>query len=216
MYKYLEASIKSLLEFNKPTKIYVLAQEDKLPFEIPCKHTVINISGQEYFPAGGPNMGRQNYFTYMSMMRVCVPDLIKADKVIYLDADTIICDSLKPLWEIPLDNKWVAWCPEYLGFWHPYGYPYYNGGVAVYNLKQMREEGFTDMAVFALNTRQYRFVDQDVMNELSKGKCIDIPVRFNECFCCGETDNPAIVHYAGHGNLEDKGMHRREYLEKYL
>ena len=216
MYPILKASITSLLEHNKPTKIYILAQEDTLPFEIPCKHEIINVKEQTYFPAGGPNMGRQNYFTVMSMMRVCVPDLIKANKIIYLDCDTVICDSLKPLWDIPLEGKWLAWCPEHLGMWKPYGPKYYNGGVAVFNLKQMRDDNFTQKTVEMLNTQPYRFVDQDVMNKIAQDKCVDIPVRYNECFCCGYTDDPAIVHYAGHGDLFSRGYFRREYIEKYL
>ena len=216
MYPILKASIASLLEHNTPSRIYILAQEDTLPFEIPCNHKVINVSGQTYFPAGGPNMGRQNYFTVMSMMRVCAPELIKADKVVYLDCDTVICENLKPLWNTDLTGKWLAWCPEHLGMWHPYGPKYYNGGVAVYNLKQMREDNFTQKIVEMLNTQPFRFVDQDAMNKIAQDKCVDIPVRYNECFCCGTTDDPAIVHYAGHGDLFARGYFRREYIEKYL
>ena len=216
MYPILKASIASLLEHNTPSKIYILAQEDTLPFEIQCDHKIINVSGQTYFPAGGPNMGRQNYFTVMSMMRVCVPDLIDEDKIIYLDCDTIICDSLLPLWETDITDKLIAWCPEHLGIWKPYGQKYYNAGVAVFNLKQMRADNVTQQLVEMLNTQPYRFVDQDVLNKIAIDRCVDIPVRYNESFCCGYTDNPAIVHYAGHGDLFAPKYFRREYIEKYL
>lgn len=217
MYEYVGASIRSLLEHNKPTKIYIFAQDDEMPFDIPCKHEVINVSNQTYFPENSRNRSRQNWFTYMSMMRITAPELLKANKVIYLDADTIICDSLKPLWDIDLTDKWLAWCPEVLGTYKPWGKQYYNGGVAVYNLQQMRKDNLTQLVVNKLNTQYYTYIEQDVMNEMAvPDMCVDIPVRFNECFCCGYTDDPAIVHYAGQGDLTNRGIFRWEYLGKYL
>ena len=214
LYPYLNASIKSLVEHNKVDKLYILAQDDEVPVDAP--HEVINVSEQKYFQEGGPNRGPSNYFTIMSMIRCTIPELIVEDKVICLDVDTVILDSLLPIWEIDLTGKWLAWCPEHLGIWKPYGPRYYNGGVAVYNLKQMREDNFTQKIVEMLNTQPFRFVDQDAMNKIAQDKCVDIPVRYNECFCCGYTDNPAIVHYAGHGDLFAPKYFRREYIEKYL
>lgn len=214
-YPFLRWSIKSLLEHNKPSCIYVLAEDDELPYEIPCKHKIINVSNQEYFKEGSPNMTTP--FSYLCLMRVCIPELIKAAKVIQLDVDTVICDSLKPLWDTDLNGKWVAWCPERFGTYRPHGAMYYNAGVAVLNLSQMRKDNATEQLVGLLNTGYYRFVDQDALNLLAvPNKTVDIDIRFNECFCCGETDNPSIVHYAGHQDwYENKTMYRWEYLAKY-
>ena len=219
LYPYLKASIQSLLEHNEPTKIYILAEDDDIPVVIPCKHEVINVSGQQFYPKDGPNIaGRHNYFTYMTMMRACIPELIRASKVICLDVDTIICDSLQPLWDISLKGKWLGWCPEYLGRWSPYGKQYHNFGVTVMNLSQMRKDKATQTVVDLLNTQPFRFLEQDVFNLIAvPDKSVDIPVRFNECFCCGYTDNPAIVHYAGYGDwYRNHGIPRWEYAAKYL
>ncbi len=213
---HLEAPIKSLLDHNKDVMVYVLTEVDTLPFEIPCKHKIINISNQQYFPKNGPNM--KSFFTYIPMIRVCLPEILKANKVICLDVDTIICDSLKPIWDIDLTDKWIAWCPEYLGTYRPYGKQYYNIGVAVYNLAQMRKEKVSGLAVNLLNTNHYLYLDQDVMNQIAvPDKSVDIPVRYNECFCCGYTDAPAIVHYAGIPDWPTNWTaYRREYLDRYL
>lgn len=215
---YIKASIKSLLEHNKVKKIYILSQDDEVPCEIPVPHQVINVSNQTYFPEGGVNRGSHNYFTIMSMIRCTIPELIKADKVICLDVDTIICDSLEPLWEIPLDGKWLAWCPEWTGHWSPYGTQYHNFGVSVMNLKQMRKDKLVPRMVEELNRNYYRFVEQDLYNKLAvPDMSVDIPVRYNECFCCGYTDNPAIIHFAGYADwYKNNGLYRREYLNKYL
>lgn len=213
LYPAMKGAIASLLDHNPDAKVYVLAEDDELPFEIPGK--VINVSGQQYFPADNPNMRSQ--FTYMAMIRVCTPDLIPEDRVIQLDVDTIVCDSLEPIWEIDLTDKWLGWCPEYYGQYKPRPFEYYNFGVAVMNLEQMRRDNATGIAVHLLNNERFPFIDQDVMNFLAvPSKTVDIPARYNESFCCGYTENPAIVHYAGYPDwYTSKGVPRWWYREQY-
>ena len=215
LYPYLQGAIRSLLDHNKVSMLYILAEDDSLPFEIPCKHRVINVSCQEYFKPDGPNMS--SIFTYMAMMRICTPEILKANKVIWLDVDTIVCDSLEPLWNIDLTGKWIAWCPEKLGTYRPYGPMYYNIGICVLNLQQMRKDGVTETAVELLNKDRYWCTDQCVMNMITPSeKMVEIDVRYNESFCCGYTDNPAVIHYAGIKNwYENDGMYRAEYRKKY-
>lgn len=214
-YPYLRWAINSLLEHNKNCTVYVIAEDDELPFEVPCKVKVINASGQTYFGTNCPNIKTQ--FTYLSLMRVCTPELIRANKVIQLDVDTVVCDSLEPLWNTDLNGKWIAWCPERFGTYRPFGPMYYNCGVAVLNLAQMRKDNATEKLVHLLNSAYYRYIDQDVLNLLAlPEKSTDIDIRYNESFCCGYTDNPAIVHYAGYPDWhENKGIYRWEYLDKY-
>jgi len=215
LYPQLKGAIRSLLDHNEDVKIYVLAEDDELPFEIPCEHLILNMANQTVFPWDNPNLRSQ--FTYMAMLRVCTADLIPEDRVIQLDIDTIVCDSLAPIWNMDLDGKWIAWCPEYLGQYRPFGPKYYNFGVAVLNLRQLREDNAPAFMVHELNCFLYRFLDQDVMNRFAiPDKCVDMPVRFNECFCCGMTDSPAIVHFAGYPDwMENPNIPRAEYLAKY-
>ena len=216
LYPYLKGAIRSLLDHNDDVMIYVMAEDDELPFEISCPHRILNMSGQTFFPAGGPNM--TNGFTYMAMLRAATPLLIPAYRVIQLDIDTIVCDSLRPICDLDMTGKWIAWCPEYNGQFRPFGPMYYNFGVAVLNLGQLRADNAAEFMVRELNRFQYPFLDQDVMNRFAvPDKTVDLPVRFNECFCCGQTDNPAIVHYAGFPDwFTNPDVPRREYLVKYL
>ena len=144
--------------------------------------------------------------------------MIPENKIIQLDIDTIVCDSLRPIWDLDLNGKWIAWCPEYCGQFRPFGPTYYNFGVAVLNLQQMRRDNATEFMVRELTRFQYPFLDQDVMNRFAvPDKTVDLPIRFNESFCCGQTENPAIVHYAGWPDwFINKNIPRREYLAKYL
>jgi lipopolysaccharide biosynthesis glycosyltransferase len=216
LYPYLKGAIQSLLDHNNVTKLFVFAEDDELPFKIPCKHEVINVSNQTYFPPNNPN--NRSIFTYMAMMRICAPEILKVNKVIWLDVDTIVCDSIEELWNTDMKGKWVAWCREWTGNYKPFGNaPYYNIGVCVLNLSQMRKDNVTQTAVAELNRQRYWCTDQDVMNLITPSdKMVDIPVRFNESFCCGYTDHPAVVHYAGIPNwYERTDMKRVEYLNKY-
>lgn len=216
LYPWLKYSIRSLIEHNPDVKIYVLAEDDALPFDIPVEHKILNVSGQTYFRPDGPNMKSQ--FTYLAMIRVCTPELIDEDRVIQLDVDTIICDSLAPIWETDLEGKWLAWAPEISGQWKPFGPDYYNFGVAVLNLRQLRLDRAPDYMVKALNSIQVPFIDQDIMNMFAvPEKTVRMPARFNECFCCGQSGNPAIVHYAGFPDwMTDPATPRREYLATWL
>ena len=196
LYPAMRGAVLSLLEHNPDAKVYILAEDDELPWGPYSEVQVINVSGQRYFPPDNPNM--KNQFTYMAMLRVCTPELIPDERVIQLDVDTIVCDSLEPIWDTDLTGKWLAWCPEQFGQWKPFGPKYYNFGVAVLNLQQMRKDGATPILTGLLNTHQAIYIDQDVMNFVAVPElCTDLPVRYNESFCCGYTDNPAIVHYAG-------------------
>ena len=215
LYPQLKGAIRSLLDHNEDVMIYVLAEDDELPFEIPCRHRIINMSGQKLFPPDGPNM--KNGFTYMAMLRAATPLLIPEARVIQLDIDTIVCDSLRPIWEIDLSEKWLAWCPEYLSKYRPFGQSYYNFGVAVLNLAQLRADNAPAFMIRTLNVVQVPFLDQDIMNIFAvPDKCVDLPVRFNESFCCGYTANPAIVHFAGFPDwMTNRAIYRSEYLAKY-
>lgn len=215
LYKCLEPSLKSLLAYNKPRMVYILAEDDELPIEIPCPHKIINVRGQKYFKPNGPNMN--SIFTYMVMMRLCYTELLKCDKVIQLDIDTIICDSLKPIWDIDLEGKWFSAVREYQGRYHPFRDEYYNIGVCVFNLKQMRQDNIVPTLIEELNKNYYVCVEQDALNKYGvPNKVVEMPIRFNECFCTGTTENPAIVHYAGIRDWwNHPTMKRKEYLDKW-
>ena len=215
LYSYLKPTLTSLLEHNQPEKIYILAEDDELP-GLPDNAEVINVSKQKWFPPDNPNMKSQ--FTYMAMCRACYCELLPVDKVIQLDIDTIICDSLEPIWNIDLTDKWFAACPEYLGLYNPFGKQYYNIGVCVYNLEQMRKDNAQDQLVNILNLNKLFCLEQDAINYLGVPKKVkDIPVRYNESFCCGYTDDPAVVHFAGWPDCwTNKTLFRHEYLERYM
>lgn len=208
-------SVTSLIEHNPKAKVYIVTETDEVT-GLPCDAKVINVSKQDVFPESGINY--RNRFTYINLLKVCYPDLLRINKVIHLDADTIICDSLDPIWEMDLTGKWFAACPEYTGKYKPFGSMYYNMGVAVINLEQMRKDNIVPEMVQYLNEIAQPWADQDAWNvyALEADKAVAFGIRYNECFATGYTDDPAIVHYCGISDWwTNRSMERREYLERY-
>ena len=218
LYPYLLPSIMSLLDHNKVDNIYLLIEDDELPYQVPDVCRCINVSDQRYFGMDGPNF--RSPFTYMALMRSTYTDALPPDlpRVLQLDVDTIITDDLTELWEMDVGDKWLAACPEHLGQWRPYGPKYYNIGVALFNLAQQRKDGIDRVIIRELATHFFRFLEQDAWNYygVALNKFADLDVRYNECFATGYTDNPAIVHYAGYPAwMTMPELPRREYLDAY-
>lgn len=219
-YHKLLPSLRSLAEHEPKAKVYILAEDDALPFETPQKVNVINISDQHQFDN---SVNIQNRFGgRINLLKVYYPDLLpKLNKVIHLDVDTIICDSLKDFWDIDVTGKWFAAVPEYTAVHDRlrlFGDIYYNAGVLLINLQQMRKDKISDtMAQFLIDVPQ-PFADQDAWNKygIEQDKAVIAPVRFNECISCGMTDDPAIVHFCAYPDWYENGwMPRHEYLEKW-
>ena len=216
VYEWVLPSMRSLKETNPDARVIILAEDDKLPFPLPMKAEIINVAGQKWFPPDGVNYN--NDFTYINLLKVRYPSIIPAEKIIHLDIDTIICDSLKALWETNLDGKWFGAVRETQQWYKPFGDTYYNMGIAVINLEQMRKDGIEEPMQRYLNEVPQKFADQDAWNKyaIRDGKAVALDVRWNECNATGRTDHPAIVHYCGIKNwFTNPNMRRVEYLNQY-
>lgn len=204
LYAYLPMAYMSLLKHNPDAQVICLIEDDELPYDTPENVRCVNVSGQTWFGEDCPNI-RTN-FTYLSLMRVCYTKLFpEYDRVIQLDVDTIIEDSLIPLWRMEFPNgEYFAAVPEYLSNWKPYENDYRNIGVCVFNLKAMREESADDKLIDFLNTHKVPYIDQDALNWLNAkmggNKALTLGIRYNECFVTGESLRPAVVHAAGERN----------------
>ena len=140
VYHWILPSLRSLAETNPDAKVYILADDDELPFKLPIKAKVINVSNQHMFDK---SVNINNPFGgYINLLKVYYPTLLpELDKVIHLDIDTIICDSLEDFWNIDVDGKWFASVPEWIahhGREKMFGDIYYNMGVSLINLKHRR------------------------------------------------------------------------------
>ena len=215
-YEKIRPSVYSLLDHNPDVTLYVLAEDDELNIELPVEPHVINISGQQWFTPDSINYN--NRFTYVNLVKVCYAELLPVDKVLHLDADTIICDSLLPFYDTDLSGKWMGAVDEVEGHYHPFGPHYYNMGVVLLNLSQMRLDGIQQILIDYLNSASQPWADQDAWNVYGISQDMIVPVdkRYNENFATGYTNDPAIVHYCGiRGWWDDRSSQRSEYLRAY-
>lgn len=220
LYEGMVWAAKSLVVNSTVDEIHFLIEDDEFPYEMPDFCDFMNVKDymESTFPDGGPNA--KSHFTKMAMVRICYPNLFPdIDEILQLDVDTVCLDDVDAIWDIPMDGKWFAAVPETLSGYDPYhsGH-YYNVGVTLFNLAQMREDDAQRQLVDFINTRHANCVEQDAMNWCGamRGKAVDMSVRFNENRATGYTDHPAIQHYVGYMDWEtNPNLPRREYLKLY-
>jgi lipopolysaccharide biosynthesis glycosyltransferase len=131
-------------------------------------------------------------FTRATWYRVFLPDALPMrDRVLSLDVDLIVRDHLGELFEDPgLENHWIgavtnvfqpsdAGRPDELGL--PPSQPYFNAGVLLMNLEQMRADD-RSRAVIAYareNADLIAFGDQDTLNLMLGERRLELHPRWN-------------------------------------
>jgi lipopolysaccharide biosynthesis glycosyltransferase len=123
--------------------------------------------------------------------RIFLPELLPdVDRILYLDADLIVVDSLAPLWEVDLRGYWVGAVtnvfqqnhlarPAELGLAGPR--VYFNAGVLLMNLAEMRRDRRTqallDYGVGHAPKLEWR--DQDALNVVLGERRLKLHPRWN-------------------------------------
>lgn len=157
--------------------------------------------------------------------RIFLPELLAdVERVLYLDSDLIVVDSLRPLQAIDLSEHYLAAVtnvfqiehlrrPTKLGLKGPL--EYFNAGVMLMNLELMRRDDRTAALVeyATRNADKLAWRDQDAVNVVLGGRRLALHPRFN---CMNSVlnfpwspyvfgpeavdeahDNPAVRHFEG-------------------
>jgi lipopolysaccharide biosynthesis glycosyltransferase len=164
--------------------------------------------------------------------RIFLPELLpELDRILYLDSDLLILDSLDSLFATHLADNCLGAVtnvfqlnhlhrPSELGLAGPR--EYFNAGVLLMNLDQMRQEGATSalLAFAREHTPQIEWRDQDVLNVVLGDRRLPLQPRWNmmnsfrwehaaEVFGAAELaealSNPGIRHFEG--PAENKPWH---------
>lgn len=109
------------------------------------------------------------------------------EKIIYLDCDGIVPNSLKELWDTNISNYYIGAvldaCPKYVNTFLniPRDDEHYNSGVLLINLKKWRqdnlEEKFLDFIIE--NDGKVFHNDQGILNVCCKGNILKLHPKFN-------------------------------------
>jgi lipopolysaccharide biosynthesis glycosyltransferase len=155
--------------------------------------------------------------------RVFLPELLpSADRVLYLDADTLVVAPLSPLWDEPLDGSYLAAVsnvlePQYAARPAELGLPatqaYFNSGVLLFNLDAMRADRCTHEILRVARDEKLLWPDQDALNVVLGARRVALHPRWNcmnslyllpeayDTFPRDVVDDacrrPAIVHFEG-------------------
>jgi lipopolysaccharide biosynthesis glycosyltransferase len=149
----------------------------------------------------------------MAYYRLVLPDLIQSDRLLYLDADTIPCLDVTPLWKLDMlgnalgavEGGTVSDMPE-KSFFASLGLnpktPAFNSGVILFNLKQWHEQR-RSAEVFDF-CRKYpdhlKAADQTALIAVFAGDFTRLPDNFNIQLFPNEPEKhkgTGIFHFAG-------------------
>lgn len=161
--------------------------------------------------------------------RVLLPELLPgADRVLYLDADTLVVDDLEPLWLTPMGDHAVAAVANVFEPWHakrpaelglPPGVSYFNAGVLLMNLAawRARDLGSRLLAYARDHAHTLTWSDQDALNAVLGPGHLPLHPRWNcqnsiffwpsaRAIFGAQVDealaSPAIIHFEGPGHAK--------------
>lgn len=114
-----------------------------------------------------------------------LPQILKEDKVLYLDGDILVLDDLAPLFELSLKNVYAAGVRDSGRLYNDRGLrgklkSYFNSGVMMLNLRKMREDNCTARLIDAkIALNDIKLVDQDAFNIVFDQNFQTLPIRWN-------------------------------------
>lgn len=148
------------------------------------------------------------YFTAAMWYRILLPELLPgSDRVLYLDADTLVLDDLAPLAELDLGDAPVAAVTNVFEVWRGTAHTdrlgldragYFNSGVLLLNLRELRRSGAMDdlRRVVAERGDDLLWPDQDALNLVLGARRLELHPRWNAMNALWTLDNADEVHGA--------------------
>lgn len=176
----LETTIKSICAHNKNIKFYILNEDLPIEwFQLMTKRLsyfnseIVNIkvSGEDFknFRCPSSHINYQAYFRYL------IPKYVKEDRVLYLDCDMIVTDSLDELFNTDLKGFPVGAVADL-----PASSDQFNSGLLLINNKYWRDNDiFNKLMVLTVDLHESVYGDQGVLNVLFKDLWYKLPLTYN-------------------------------------
>jgi len=148
----------------------------------------INIYPAQDLTLDTSHLGRFASFG-VALQKLFIADYLKdIDKVLYLDADTLVQTDLSDVYDTKIKEKYAAAVKDGLMYQSPEHIKelslkdesfYFNSGVMLLNLQKIRQDGIMQKAIIYFNTHNEIFGDQDVLNVVFKGKVQTLSYLYN-------------------------------------
>ena len=150
------------------------------------------------------NIPNHDYISISTYFRLKLATLLpEIDKIIYLDCDVIVCESLKELYNLNLGNNIFGGVLD-IDLRLRNNPKYVNAGVLLMDLTKVRQYGIENqfLEYTQKNWQNIQLGDQGVINNVLRDKILNIPEKFNvqsECYIRRSifTKAPVIVHFIG-------------------
>ena len=224
---YLSVTIRSILEHSSPKNDYelIVMEEDlsesnkqliasviegKNNFSIHFQHiTLFENHERNLFQTA-------SYISSITYCRLFIADLLKDyNKIIYLDSDLIIKKDLSNLFEIDVENSYLAAGHEWICLSRSFRRylkaslrlrvpceEYFAAGHLVMNLKKIRNDQLLQKFMQVLQEKKHlRAADQDVLNLVCQGMVVFLPPEWNICWHWKECLSPCLLEkYHAYGS----------------
>ncbi len=152
--------------------------------------------------------------SHMTYCRILLPRLLNVERLIYLDCDVLVFRDLAQLFDLELapgkvlaaarDSETLSLADDSPSIADAINLPregaYFNCGVMVMNLDELRKQDFFERAVEFLNRKSaYRFWDQSAINFLLYGQIDELPEHWNRASwrfdAQQNNDLDCVLHY---------------------
>ena len=160
----------------------------------------------------------QSRFEPVMLSILQVPSLFPSGRTLWLDGDTLVQGDVSPLFDINMDGMMIAAVKDDNGMARSAeevvsersreiarimeGHSpadYFNSGVVVFDCSAIVESGLDVKLLDAMKSdRLYAFWDQDILNEVFKGRTKFVSRKWNAAHGCvglSESDDCRIAHY---------------------
>ena len=206
LYEHIKSNVNNILYYHPDAKFYLIIEDDYIEALKNCNNiTFINVN-KINIGIDDTNPNWNNKWTYMNFLRCFIPNLIKEDRCLYLDCDTMILGKIDELYNMDLGNNLFGGCKFFLA-------KNYGTAVMVMNLKQMRKEHLTEKVIDEFNKKVYPLPDEQVLNLLCKDRIKGFHRKFCSCEFNGESLNPVLVHCTPIKQWTEYSPYYNEYLK---
>lgn len=153
----------------------------------------------------------RNYFSNTTYFRLFIPELYpEYDKAVYIDSDTVTLADIADLYNTDMGDNLIAGIPDGAVQVTPVFQEYvekvvgvidynnyFNAGIIVMNLKELREYKFQEKFLYMLEKIKFEVAqDQDYMNRLCKGRVKLLGFEWNRMPAMGKQEGALkLIHY---------------------
>jgi lipopolysaccharide biosynthesis glycosyltransferase len=157
----------------------------------------------------------QGHLSETAYMRLVLPNILRVNRCIYVDCDTLIQGPIEPLVDLDLQGRSIAAVPDKVGgkgteFPLPDGQTYFNTGVLVLDLARLRSLRFTEkcIEVFRGHRHLRHWADQCIINLAFHEEILPMEPAYNFQIFANTVDyqqwhqvknetRPNILHFVG-------------------